>query len=134
VAHARADQFGAAPAAILEGGVHLHFVTSLRLFDTHYAVEDMRSECASNTTPGAKRTLALWRRAQGVAVVVLQAPAAAFVAALLSGQSLEHALAGRAAAPDDDVMIAAVLAAEVFQAGFVRLTPGDITRASHHRD
>jgi hypothetical protein len=135
VAQARADQFSAAPVAILEGGLHLHFAAGLRLFDTHYDIEELRSGCASNTKPGTKRTLALWRRKQGVAVVVLRAPSAAFVAALLSGQPLEQALASCAASPDDDdATITAVLAAEVFQAGFVRLTPGDITNANYHGD
>jgi hypothetical protein len=132
VAHARADQFNESPSAQLDGGLRLRFAASLRLFDTHYAIDDMRNDCGSNTTPGSKRTLALWRREQGVAVAILRAPAAAFVAALLSGRSLEQALTAAAElSSGDEAMIAAVIAAEVLQAGFVRLTPGDDTHANN---
>ena len=133
VAHAPADQFGLAPIARLEGGMHMYFATSLRLFEARYDVERMRAALASGTAPAELRTLALWRRDAGVGVAVLRAPAAAFVAALLSGQSLEQALSGCAVARDDDAAtIANVLAADVFQAGFVRLTPGDVSSANHN--
>ncbi len=133
VARACAEHFGVTPVAQLDGGMHLYFATSLRLFDTCYAVEHMRAALACDAAPGATRTLALWRREQGVAVAVLRAPAAVFVAALLSGQLLDQALTDCAASHDDDkATIAGVLAADVFQTGFARLTPGDIAHANNH--
>jgi hypothetical protein len=137
VAHAHADQFGAAPVAQLDGGMHLHFATGLRLFDTQYAIEDLRSECARNTTPGSKRTLALWRRVPGVAVTALRAPAAAFVAALLHGDPLEIALQSATAAQGaggDEALVASIIAQDVLQSDFARLRPGDHTHANNeHR-
>jgi hypothetical protein len=137
VARQRFDEFDAAPVAQLDGGLRLHLAASLRLFDTHYIVEQMRAAVACSTTPGVSRTLALWRREPGVAVTALRAPAAAFVAALLHGDPLEIALQSATAAQGaggDEALVASIIALDVLQKDFVRLRPGDHTHANNeHR-
>jgi hypothetical protein len=121
VAHARADSFSAMPAAQLEGGVRLHFSDSLRLFDACYAVDAMRANAVCSVAPAAPRTLAMWRRAEGVAVQPLSAAAAAFVAALLRREALEVALQSATAAAVSDNAAAGAVSKEVLESGFTRL-------------
>jgi hypothetical protein len=126
VAHAAAGQYPARAAAQLDGGLGLYFDASLQLFATRYAVERMRAGEASSTEAGERRTLALWRRAEGVAVIELRAAAAAFVSSLLRGTTLVDALAAAAGCGvGDEAAIAAIIAADVLQSGFVHLTMGD---------
>jgi hypothetical protein len=126
VAHCAPALFSTQSAAHLEGGVRLYLHASLRLVDTHFAVENMRADAAASIEQGALRTLALWRCDEGVAVAALSAPAATFVAGLLHGMALEQALAAAGAAGGcDEVAVAAVLARDVLQSAFARLTPGD---------
>ena len=123
VAHAASDDFGSRTPLQLAGGARLQLAGSLRLFETRYAIAQMRAGHACDTTPAEPRTLALWRRAEGVAVAALRAPAAAFVARLLHGASLAAALA--AAGEGDAAATADIIAADVLQAGFVRITAGE---------
>jgi hypothetical protein len=86
----------------------------------------MRAGEASSTAAGECRTLALWRRADGVVVTELRAPAAAFVSGLLRGTTLVDALAAAAGCGvGDEAEVAATIAADVLQSGFVHITTGD---------
>ena len=132
VAHAAAGQYAARAAAQLDGGLGLYFDASLRLFTTRFAIERMRAGEASGTEAGEHRTLALWRRAEGVAVTEVRAPAAAFVSGLLRGTTLADALAAAAGCGiADEAGVAAIIAADVLQSGFVHITMGDTEHGNH---
>ena len=108
--------------------MQLYMSQSLHLFEALYAVDAMRAGLAASVAAGSPRWLALWRRGDGVAVRVLRAPAAALVASLLLQEPLDCAMqaATVAAAGDDERAIAGIIATDVFQSGFVRLTQGDV--------
>lgn len=121
VAMCAADDFEGTRALMLDGGVVLQISTSLKLFNAHFAVDELRAGASSAALPAAPRTLALWRRSDGVGVQALSLPAATWLTALLRGASVEMALneAGKTAATQD---LAIAIASEIFRASFVRLS------------
>jgi hypothetical protein len=118
VAQCAPDEFVADAALTLEGDVQLHLATSLRLFTACHAVDEWRIGTASVERFAIPQTLALWRRADGVAVQWLSSAAAGWLKLLVAGQAatLESAL-GAATSESIDVF-----ANEIFRAGFARLT------------
>lgn len=86
----------------LEGGARLSLAPSLRLCQVRHAVDGLREELLAGTAaPGTAANpeplqLALWRRAAGVSLRRLHAPAAALLVRLLSGATLEMGLAAAA--------------------------------------
>jgi hypothetical protein len=121
VALSAAGDFQGTRVVTLDGGVHMQFAASLRLFKAYYRVDELRIGAADAAPLEAAQTLALWRKHDGVAVQVLSPPAAIWLRVLLQGGSSEAALqeASVLATTSD---IASTIASEIFRASFVRLS------------
>lgn len=121
VAMCAADDFEGSRKLVLDGGVVLQLATSLRMFNAYFAVDELRAGTSGAALPAAPRTLALWRRSEGVAVQALSLPAATWLRVLLQGASVEAALdeAAKTAAAD---VLGNAIANEIFRASFVRLS------------
>lgn len=121
VAMCAADDFGGARTLMLEGGAALQMSASLKLFDAHFAVDELRAGAAGAALNAAPRTLALWRLGDGVGVQALSLPAATWLTVLLQGGSPEAAL-NQAVQVADTRDLAIAIANEIFRASFVRLS------------
>ena len=107
---------------------HLALVPSLALLHTEFpaepiwrAVLEQDDAALARIDPGrAPATLAIWRDGHGAAVTSLGVASAAFLAAVLTGNDAEAALAAAASADPDPIR---ALTREILSAGFVRLTP-----------
>jgi hypothetical protein len=117
------------PELWLEGGVRLHFASTLRTHVARFAVgqlraailaEDLDTLRAISLEPG-EHHYALWRSAAGVNVRSLSAASARFLDTALRGGGGAAALAAAAAVDQSAEQLAACLAREILPAGFVRV-------------
>jgi hypothetical protein len=127
-----APGFHGAVAVRLEGGARLQLAPSLRLHESAWPVDVLR-ECwlagdapAARSMPAEPIRVAVWRKAQGVALNRLSAPSFALLARLEAGASMDDALlaAAQPVAASEGAQgdsLAAILAQDVLQAGFTRI-------------
>ena len=124
----RADRLAGARSMLIAGGVRLHFAATLRLHQSGFPVDRLREAILAEDTEalavlvhqaGSYR-YALWRAEAGVKLARLSAAAAGFLGAALLGQEAEQAI-NAAAAVGEAEEIAALLAAEILPAGFLRI-------------
>jgi hypothetical protein len=122
---------GGPPCADIDlGGTRLTFVPSLTLLRTVYpaqpiwrAVREQDGDALSRIdTAPAPAVLAIWREADGAAVISVGAGSAAFIEDLLASGTAESAINAAAAADPNGDPIAAITR-EILAAGFARLMP-----------
>jgi hypothetical protein len=124
----RAGERTGARSLLLEGGARLHFAASLRVHAARYPVDTLRAAILAEDTEAladlahqsGEYRYAIWRAEEGVKLAPLGLAAAAFVRAALAGADVEQAISA-AAALEGAEDIAALLAAEILPASFLRI-------------
>ena len=121
------------PQLLIPAGVRLRFAAPLRTHCAPFAVDQLRAAILAEDIEVLRAIsldprdhyYALWRTEAGVNVRSLSAASARFLDAALSGAGGAAALTAAAAADQSAEELAAGLAREILQAGFVRVETAD---------